>query len=132
MQGKTACPLYPKSGHVRCKVECPLWANSGHWLAPRCQKRTALNAHSSGGTYHCWWRPRATKDGRFRPLGAHEQREVGALWCRQPVCALRFGRRIALHVEYQRPVRVVLQRLVLCAKRVALEIVRRKEVMLVV
>ena len=28
-------PLYPKSGHVRCKQECPLWANSGHFVRHR-------------------------------------------------------------------------------------------------
>jgi hypothetical protein len=30
IQTSEACPLYPKSGHVRCSSLCLLWANSGH------------------------------------------------------------------------------------------------------
>jgi hypothetical protein len=26
---QSSCPLYPESGHLRCKMKCQLWAISG-------------------------------------------------------------------------------------------------------
>ena len=56
-------------------------------------------------------------------MGAQEEREV-RFWLEQPMLSLRG--RLLLHVKRERAVGIVCQRLVPCAKRVALEIVRAK------
>ena len=44
---KRSCPLYPKSGHVRCTSPCPLCARSGH-SPPHSITSSAL-ASTAGG-----------------------------------------------------------------------------------
>src|SRR5262245_12150114 len=44
---KWSCPLYPESGHVRCKVRCLLRAKSGHW-------RTSLDHLVGAGDERPW------------------------------------------------------------------------------
>jgi hypothetical protein len=75
-----SCALYPQSGHVQCKNPCPLWAKSG---LMRCNKKDRYSITSSarairlGGTV----RPSAFAVFRFMTssylLGACTGRSAG-------------------------------------------------------
>src|SRR5262245_18313093 len=90
------------------------------------QKQTSLYALSGRR------RPRPVGDLYLRPIRPHEEREVGALWRWQPVGALRLRRWIGLHIDRERSVGIVFQRLALGAERIAPDLVRIEKVILVV
>src|SRR5262245_33155621 len=90
------------------------------------QKRTSLS------TLHGWWRPRPVGDFYLRPVRAHVKREISVLRGWQPIAALRLGRRIALHINRERTVGIVFQRLVFRSRRIPPDVVRCEEVILVV
>src|SRR5215470_4971412 len=85
-----------------------------------------IRAHDS------WRRPRSIDDRGFRPVAADKERELTRLRRRQPIGALVICWRVGLHVDRQRAVSIVPQRLGLGANRVALDLVGLEEVLRVV
>src|SRR5262249_52161083 len=92
----------------------------------------ANQSHRSVGPHHWRGRPRAIGYFNFRPVRSHEEGKISVLGGREPVTAFPLRRRISLHVDRQRSIIVILERLALSSHRVALDVVGRKEVMLVV
>src|SRR5262245_39798696 len=75
--------------------------------------------------------PRAVEDAFFAPVGADIEREMSTR-CRQPVRFLFRSRGLRSRVERERPVGVALEILVLGAERVAFDVVRMEEMLVVV
>lgn len=67
----------------------------------------------------------------FRPVRARKNSEIVTFWSRQPVVALLYVGRVGLHKDRHRSVWIGLQRLVLRAGRVTIELVRREDMVLV-
>src|SRR5262245_61816629 len=75
--------------------------------------------------------PRAVEDALLAPIGPDIEREV-SVWGREPVRGLVRSRRRRTGIERERAIGVALEGLVLGAKRIALEVVRMEEMLVVV
>src|SRR5262245_11758822 len=112
-----SCLLYPESGHVRRKRSYPLWANSGH--------RASRNFPDD------WRLPGTIKNTLLAPVGADVEREFSIRRWKPIGFLVRAGGFVA-GIERERAVSVAFEVLVLGAERVAFEVVRVKQVLVVV
>jgi hypothetical protein len=96
----------------------------GHLLRKLCRRNLLVRLHDLRRLLG------AIKDCLLAPAGPDVERETGAR-SRQPVALLVLAGRSGTRIERERAVGIALERLVLRSERVAFQIVRMEEVMLV-
>src|SRR5262245_56142564 len=109
-------------------------ASKAHAAVPasrRCLVTDVLLSWCSVCPHHRRRLPRAVEDAFLAPVGADVEREV-SVRRREPVGFLLAARRFRAGMERERTVGIALESLVLGAERVALEVVRMEQMLVVV